>query len=189
MLVYRATINDAPPFVAVRRDLSIAPSGLANPASPEVGSLENRSGHVVPQPVHLVNPLPYLPAWPLPRQLSGNAGAPKQVRYQANEKQNDEDEKANSGYLSRSKSYDSKTEKTGDQGDYKKDQRIVEHGAPSCFQALTPSRKQLSYQLPKFPVFNAEPVTHTSLHRDIYRHYSMNDARLSLSGPISKVFR
>jgi hypothetical protein len=57
------------------------------------------------------------------------------VRYHANQEQNDEDEKANSGDLSGSKSYNSKTEKTGDQGDYKKDQRIVEHGDSFLFSS------------------------------------------------------
>jgi len=35
------------------------------------------------------------------------------VRYQTNQEQNDKDEKENSGDLSRSKSYDSKTKDTG----------------------------------------------------------------------------
>jgi hypothetical protein len=64
----------------------------------------------------------------LSKTVSGDAGSTKDVRYQANQEKNDEDEKANSGDLSGSKSYSSKTEKTGDHGDYKEDQRIVKHG-------------------------------------------------------------
>jgi len=46
-------------------------------------------------------------------QISGEAGSTKEVRYQANYEQNEEDEKANSGNLSRSKSHNSKTKEIG----------------------------------------------------------------------------
>jgi hypothetical protein len=81
------------------------------------------------------------------------------VRYHANQEQNDEDEKANSGDLSGSKSYNSKTEKTGDQGDYKEDQRIVEHGDSFLFSSSHPLWKATLLPTPKHPVFNAEYLT------------------------------
>jgi hypothetical protein len=55
------------------------------------------------------------------------------MSYQANQEQSDEDEKADSGNFSRSKSYHSKTEDTGYQRDYEKDQSVVQHGNSFLF--------------------------------------------------------
>jgi hypothetical protein len=55
------------------------------------------------------------------------------MRYQAKQEQNDEDEKADSGNFSGSKSYHAKTEDTGYQRDYQKNQSIVQHGDSFLF--------------------------------------------------------
>jgi hypothetical protein len=66
-----------------------------------------------------------------------NAGSTEEMCYQANQEQNDEDEKTDSGNFSRSKSYHSKTEGTGHQRDYEKDQSVVQHGDSFLFTGLT----------------------------------------------------
>jgi len=50
------------------------------------------------------------------------------VRYQADQEQDDKDEEADSGDLSRRKSHNSKTEEARHQSDHNEDQRIVQYG-------------------------------------------------------------
>jgi hypothetical protein len=63
---------------------------------------------------------------PAATKLSRMAGS-RNVRYQANQEQNEEDEEANSGNLGCGESYNSETEQAGYQCDYEEDQRVVQH--------------------------------------------------------------
>jgi hypothetical protein len=54
-------------------------------------------------------------------RLLGLAGSTKEVGYQANQEQNDKDEKANSGDLSRGESDNPKAEYAGEQCDHEED--------------------------------------------------------------------
>jgi hypothetical protein len=62
-----------------------------------------------------------------------NAGSTEEMRYQAKQEQDDEDEKADSGNFGSSESYHSKTEDAGYQRDYQKDQSIVQQGDSFLF--------------------------------------------------------
>jgi hypothetical protein len=71
---------------------------------------------------------------------SGGAGS-RDVRYQANQEQNDEDEEANSSNLSSGESYNSKTEDAGQECDYEEDQRVVQHDDSFLFTGFEPANE------------------------------------------------
>jgi hypothetical protein len=58
----------------------------------------------------------------------------RDVRYQANQEQYDEDEETNSGNLSRGERYHPKTEGAGYQCDYEEHQRVIQHGDSFLFR-------------------------------------------------------